>query len=117
VSICLACLGVYALTSYSVARRTPEFGVMIALGASKKHILTLVLRDGLTMFLAGASIGSLIGVLAVQVTSKLVIAMPSVQAPTVFYALLSVFSAVAAASYFPARNATSVDPMFNLRNQ
>lgn len=115
-SICLASLGIYSVTSYSVTRRIPEFGVMVALGATRGHIVRAVLRDGLTMFGIGAALGYVIGVAAIIMTSRMVVAMPPLRMSFLLCPLTCVLLSVLAASYAPARKAARVDPVTSLRH-
>jgi len=114
-ALLLALVGIYGVIAYSVAERTGELGVRIALGAQRTDILRLVLRQGLGMALAGIAIGV---ASAFAVTRLLTSELYHVSAtdPPAFTASAVLFLAIAVlASYVPARRAMRVDPMEALR--
>ncbi len=116
-ALLLAAIGIYGVIAYSVAERTSEMGVRIALGAERSDILRLVLRQGLGMALAGIAIGLAASVAAAHlIASQLYHVSPT--EPWAFAASAVVFAAVAAlASYIPARRAMRVDPLVALRQE
>jgi predicted permease len=117
VALVLAAIGLYGLLAYSVAQRTREIGVRMALGAPRRGILALVLRQGAV--LAGIGIvAGLAGAFAVtRYLSSLLFGITPLD-PATFVAVALVFAAVALlASYVPARRATSVDPLVALRSE
>jgi len=115
VGLLLAAIGIYGVTSYSVARRVREIGIRVALGADGHSVLRLILRQGLVLTLAGIGIGLAAGVLVSLVLRSLLLGIAAVD-PITFAGGSALFLAVAlAAAYFPARRATKVDPMVALR--
>jgi len=114
-ALILACIGLYGLLSYEVARRTRELGIRMALGAQKRELMRLVVRRGLLLALAGAVIG--IGT-AMAVTRLMATMLYGVRpydpATFVGVAFLLVLVALAACS-IPARRAMRIDPMVALR--
>ena len=115
VGLLLAAIGIYGVTSYSVARRVREIGIRVALGADGQSVLRLILRQGLVLTLAGIVIGLAAGVLVALVLRSLLLGIAAVD-PVTFAGGSVLFLAVAlAAGYFPARRATKVDPMVALR--
>jgi ABC-type antimicrobial peptide transport system permease subunit len=115
VGLLLAAIGIYGVTSYSVARRVREIGIRVALGADGHSVLRLILRQGLVLTLAGIVIGLAAGVLVSLVLRSLLLGIAAVD-PVTFAGGSVLFLAVAlAAGYFPARRATKVDPMVALR--
>jgi predicted permease len=113
----LAMLGLYGVISYSVARRTNEIGIRMALGAQRRDVLRLVVGDGAKLAFAGIVIGVL-GALALTrlMTSLLFEVKPT--DPATFAAVVILLSVAAlAACYMPARRAVSVDPMVALRHE
>jgi putative ABC transport system permease protein len=115
VGLALALLGVYGVVSYSVARRTREIGVRMALGAGRATVLRMVVRQGLTLVALGAAIGAAGALGAVRViASELYGVKPS--DPWTFCAGLALILAVGSlACWVPARRAMRVDPMVALR--
>ena len=115
VALVLAAVGIYGVMAFSVAQRTHEIGLRVALGADRKHVLTLILKEGAILALAGSGLGlvgayfvgrairgTLYGVGSIDVTAFSVVS------------LLLLFAGLLAC-YFPAQRATRVDPMVALR--
>jgi predicted permease len=117
VALLLAAAGLYAVISSSTSQRTREFGVRIALGAGRREIVGLVLREGLVL----AAVGLLVGVGgALWLTRFLQSLLFGITAtdPTTFVAVGSVVLAIAIiACYIPARRAIKVDPLTALRTE
>jgi putative ABC transport system permease protein len=114
-ALALAMVGLYGVASYTVAQRTPEMGVRLALGAERAAVVRLVLRQGLGLALAGTAIG-LAGALAVSrlITRLIPEAQPG--DPLTLAGVCVLLIAVAlAATYVPARRASRVDPTVALR--
>ncbi len=113
-SLALAALGIFAVMHYSVAARTHEIGIRVAVGADRRDILSLIVGSGMRVALAGTAVG-LIG--ASWATSALASALFEVKPgdPISFAAGgLILLSVALVASYFPARRATRVDPVLAL---
>jgi len=101
--------------SYSVTQRKHEIGICMALGASRRQVLGRVLRDGALMALIGVGIGAVGAAFLTRFMSGFLYGVSPTDPPT-FAAIALFLSAIAlAASYFPARRATRVDPMVALR--
>jgi ABC-type antimicrobial peptide transport system permease subunit len=116
-ALLLAMAGVFGVLAYSVAQRTREIGVRIALGASPGRILRMVLGQGLLTAGAGIVVGLLGSFLLTRTMSSLLFEVsPNDSATVVCVALLLILVAMLA-SYIPARRATRVDPMVALRHQ
>src|ERR1700743_2145602 len=116
-ALVLAAIGIYGVISYSVAQRTRDIGIRIALGASRKDVLHDVLGLGLRLTVVGLVFG-LMGALAVtRVLSSLLYGLHSNDVVT-FTAVSIVLVVVALlASYLPARRAMQIDPMVALRHE
>jgi predicted lysophospholipase L1 biosynthesis ABC-type transport system permease subunit len=115
--ILLAAIGIYGVTSYSVAQRTGEIGIRMALGAEARDVLQMILRKGGALVLLGVSIGA-IG--AFGVAALLLSLMPTLPArdPVTPIGLALIMVSVAlAACYLPARRASKLDPAAALRHE
>jgi putative ABC transport system permease protein len=115
VSIALSALGIYGLLAHSVAQRTHEFGVRMALGAQRGDVLRLVIGQSWKLALVGLGLGLPAAYLLVHLMASLLYGLIVFNA-LVFVVLALVLSLVASlAGYLPARRATGVDPMVALR--
>jgi predicted permease len=111
----LALIGLYGLVAYSVARRTREIGVRIAIGARPSDVLRMVLRQGLVLALVGIGLGSLVAVAVAKVLAAGLIGLGTPSPAT--YAIVPVILLLVtlASCYAPARRASKVDPLIALR--
>ena len=111
----LACIGIYGVISYAVTRQTREIGIRVALGAQRKQVLSLILRQTLVV-LAG---GLIVGVPAVLATQRLIstqlYGLPPIDPVSLSMSAALLIGAAMVAGYLPARQATKVDPMVALR--
>jgi predicted permease len=115
IALVLAVVGIYGAVAYSVSQRTQEMGIRMALGAPRRDILRLALRQGLGPACAGIAIG-LAGSLALTRFMAKMLYHLSTTDPATFLGGAVLFAVVAMlASYLPARKATRVDPMVALR--
>ena len=115
IALGLASLGMYGVMAYSVSLRRREMGVRLALGADPKNVLTLVLRDGLTLVSIGLVVGA-VGALALGATISRFLHGVSPADPASFVSASAILLAVAGlACYLPARRASRVDPLTVLR--
>ena len=114
-ALVLSAIGIYGVMAYLVAQRTREIGIRIALGASRRDVLSMVLGQGVRLAAAGVAAGLLGAVVVTRAISTLLYAV-SPRDPGTLAALSATLTAVALlACYIPARRATRVDPIRALR--
>src|SRR5207244_1093259 len=117
IALLLASVGIYGVLAYLTSQRIPEFGIRMALGATARDVMRLVLRHSLGMILAGTAAGVAAALAAARVLEHLVPGVRSTE-PLAFAAMVLVLvMAALAASFVPARRASRVDPMAALRQE
>jgi putative ABC transport system permease protein len=115
VALAIATVGIYGVISYSVARRTKEFGLRMVLGAQGSDVLGLVMKQGAGIIFIGIGFGLLLAFFFTKLMAGLLFGVPPTDLTT-FASVTAVLSAVAlVACYIPARRATRVDPIQTLR--
>jgi predicted permease len=114
-ALALACIGLYGIMSYAVARRTNEIGVRMALGAEGSRILQTVLSEALLMAAIGVVIGLPAAWCATRSISSMLYGLKSTDPLTIIAATFLMAALAALAGYLPARRASRVDPMVALR--
>jgi len=115
VALVLAAVGIYGVISYSVAQRTSEFGIRIALGAAPQDVLSMVLGQGLMLGAVGVVLGAGGALALTRYIRGLLFGISSFD-PLTFIVMAAVLTTVTlAACWIPARRATRVDPMIALR--
>ncbi|MGB7622579.1 MAG: ABC transporter permease [Terriglobia bacterium] len=114
-ALLLASVGIYGVTAYAVNQRTREIGIRMALGAERRDVLHLMLRQGMRPVIAGTATGLVISIAATNLLAKFLYGLSAVDVVT--FALVSVVltTVAALANYLPARRAAKVDPMVALR--
>jgi len=111
----LASLGLFGVLAHAVSRRSQEMGIRMALGATRRELLLMVMREGATLTLAGLIFGLVGAMLLTRVMSSLLFGVSATD-PFVYVGISALLLAVAlAACYLPARRSTKVDPMVALR--
>jgi predicted permease len=116
-ALLLACVGLYGVLSYAVARRTNEIGIRVALGAQRRDVLWLVLREALKLALIGVVIGLGASLAVTQTASSLLFGLRSNDPLTLGMATLLLLTVASLAGYLPARRAARVDSLTALREE
>ena len=114
-ALTLACLGIYGTLGYGVARRWPEIGVRVALGATRRDVVSLILRESLTPVLVGATAGVGLALATTRVVQSELFEVAPRDPMTLVTATGTLVLAAAIAAWLPARRAASVDPTTALR--
>jgi putative ABC transport system permease protein len=114
-ALALAAIGIYGVISYVVNQRTREVGIRIALGAERRDVLTMVLRQGLTLVGLGLGVGFAASLVLTRLLASLLFEVRPTDLGTSLAVALVLATVALIASYLPARRAASVDPMIALR--
>jgi len=114
-ALSLACIGLYGVMSYDVARRTHEIGVRMALGAQRRDVVGLVLRETMLLVVIGVITGLSAAMGATRLIASLLYGLTPNDPLTIGLASLLLLAVAALAGYLPARRAARVDPMIALR--
>ncbi len=114
-ALILAAIGLYGVISYSVAQRTHEIGVRVALGATRKQVLSMIMGQGLRFATMGIAIGQLMAMMLNRGLEGLLVGVSTTDSLTLVYTAAALLIVAALACYIPARRATRVDPMVALR--
>ena len=114
-ALLVASVGLFGLMSYSVARRTSEIGVRMALGAERADVLQLVMRESMTLVLVGVLLGLAAAIAASRPIASLLFGLAPADPMTIAAAIAVMLLLSSVAAYLPARRASRVDPMVALR--
>jgi putative ABC transport system permease protein len=114
-ALLLAALGLYGVISYSVKLRTRELGIRMALGAQRSDVLSMIVRKGMQLAVAGLALGLFTILLMGRALSSLLYQVSLFNLPTLLLTSLILGMTVLLACYLPARRAAGLDPMRTLR--
>ncbi len=111
----LACIGLYGLLSYGVATRRNEIGIRMALGADRRDVFWLILREAFLLVTVGVLLGLPIIFAVTRLTSSLLFGLTPTDPVSILLAALAMLAVALVAGYVPSRRATQVDPIVTLR--
>jgi putative ABC transport system permease protein len=115
-ALVLAMIGLYGLISFAAAQRTREIGIRMALGAQKRDVLRLVMRQGMIATLAGVGVGIVVGLVLTRTMATMLYNVNPADFATFAVVATLLICVSAAASYIPARRAMETDPLVALRH-
>jgi predicted permease len=113
-ALLLASIGLFGLMSYSVARRTNEIGIRMALGAQRRDVMRLVMGESMILVVIGVGLGLIAALGASRLVVTLVFGLAATDAVTMLAAMTALIAVSALAGYLPARRAARVDPLVAL---
>lgn len=116
-AIFLACIGIYGLLSYSVARRTSELGIRLALGAQSPALLWMILRECIVLLVLGLALGLPIALSSTHILASLLYQLSPLDPTAISIAVAAVICMTLAAAWLPARRAARIDPAQALRTE
>jgi len=116
-AVLLGCIGLYGLTSYTVTRRTREIGIRLALGAQRRSVLWMVLREALVLALFGIAIGIPSALMATRFIASMLFGISASDLQTITVVSLLLLLVALFAGFLPARRASGVDPAVALRTE
>jgi ABC-type antimicrobial peptide transport system permease subunit len=114
-ALLLACVGLYGVMAYTVTRQTKEIGIRMALGASRRRLVSMVLQDTLRLAVIGVGLGIPAALLTTRFLDSLLLGLAPTDPATVAATALSLLAVSVLAGGRPARRAASVDPIVALR--
>jgi putative ABC transport system permease protein len=114
-ALILASVGIYGVLAYSVAQRTSEIGLRMALGAQPRQVLGLVLKQGMLLAIIGAAVGIVVALPVARMAGNLLYGVSATDPLTYVGITLLLMAVALLACYLPARRATRIDPLIALR--
>ena len=114
-ALALGVIGIYGVIAYVVAQRTREIGIRLALGAERRQVRTMFVRQGLALSAVGLGIGLVAALALTRFMSSLLFGIAPTDAVCYVAAIAVILAAAALASYLPARRASAIDPVETLK--
>ena len=116
-AVLLATIGLYGVISYTVARRRNEIGIRMALGADRREVVRLVLREAVMLVAIGLAAGTIVALASATAATSMLYGLKPHDPATLILAICALAVVAGAASYLPARRAAALDPMTALREE
>jgi predicted permease len=116
-ALIIAATGIYGMLSYHVIERTNEIGIRMALGAQRRNVLLLIVRDGMKLAVIGTAIGLAAAIALTKIMSSLLFGVAPADAFAFVIVSIGALGVALLACYIPARRATKVDPLVALRDE
>src|SRR5436309_9904405 len=116
-ALVIACVGLYGTMAYTVARRTGEIGIRMALGAQRGGVVRMVLREVLVLVAGGLAIGTVAALGTSRFVASFLYGMKANDPLTLSLAVTTLLGSAVAAAYAPARRASRIDPVVALRHE
>ncbi|HVS23024.1 MAG TPA: FtsX-like permease family protein, partial [Gammaproteobacteria bacterium] len=113
-ALVLSVVGIYGVLAYVVSQRAREIGIRMALGAERRQVRAMFLRQGLALSVVGLAIGLVAALALTRLMSSLLFGVAATDVATYLAALGIILAAASLASYLPARRASAIDPMQTL---
>ena len=114
-ALALGLVGIYGVISYVVSQRSREIGIRIALGAERRQVRTMFVRQGLRLSVVGVAIGLVAALALTRLMSSLLFGVAPTDVVAYAAAIAAILAAAAVASYLPARRASAIDPVETLK--
>jgi putative ABC transport system permease protein len=114
-ALLLSSIGIYGVMAYSVAQRTREIGIRMALGARSQNVLSLIIKQGMALVVSGVALGLIAAFVVTRLIGSLLFGVTAADPMTFAVTSLLLVGVAALAGYLPARRATKVDPLIALR--
>jgi putative ABC transport system permease protein len=116
-ALLLTCVGLYGVLSYTVARRTQEIGVRMAVGARPGDLIRMVVGDGTRVVLTGIALGLVVATIVGRLVTRLLAGVTTYDPVTFVVVAVTLIIVTLTASYIPARRASRIDPATALRTE
>jgi ABC-type antimicrobial peptide transport system permease subunit len=116
-ALAISCVGLYGTMAYAVSRRTNEIGIRMALGAERRRIIWMVLREVLVLAIAGLSIGLVCAWASASSIKAFMFETKPADPSAITSAILILFAAVFVAGFAPAARASRIDPLAAIRHE